>query len=240
MKFAIFNGKKCEAIKGGKANCPVCGAEMIPKCGEIKVHHWAHKGRRECDQWWENETEWHRAWKNRFPVEWQEIVHTDSNGEKHIADVKTSNNWIIEFQHSHLQPDERRSRNVFYGQLIWVVHGTRRKSDPVEFTQVINNSRQIGNNRNIRIAQIAGSKLLQEWKGTFLVFFDFDGNDIWWRAESTFDGLAYLMPFSRENFVNIHLGSDKKKFDEFNKFVQEMRGLIRNYELSLQRQRNRR
>lgn len=237
MKFAIFNGNKCEATKGAKATCPVCGAEMTPNCGEIKVHHWAHKGRRECDQWWENETEWHRSWKDRFPVEWQEVVHTDHNGEKHIADIKTSNNWIIEFQHSHLAPEERRSRNTFYGRLIWVVHGTRRKNDPVEFTRTINASKQVGNNKNIRVAPIVGCKLLQEWKGTFLVYFDFGGNVIWWRAESTIDGWAYLVPFSRENFVNIHLGADRRKIDEFNKFAQEMRGLIQNYELNLRRRR---
>ena len=51
--------------------------------------HWAHRGSRFCDPWWENETEWHRSWKGQFPVNWQEVVHQAETGEKHIADVKT-------------------------------------------------------------------------------------------------------------------------------------------------------
>jgi len=56
-----------------------------------------------CDNWWENETQWHRDWKNHFPVEWQEVVQIAEDGEKHIADVKTSEGWVVEFQHSYLK-----------------------------------------------------------------------------------------------------------------------------------------
>jgi hypothetical protein len=49
----------------------------------------AHKGRLECDPWYE-ETEWHRSWKDRFPLGWQEqIAYDPVTGEKHIADVRT-------------------------------------------------------------------------------------------------------------------------------------------------------
>ena len=87
MRFAINNDIKIEATKGAKGICPSCGSELIAKCGEVKVNHWAHKGSRNCDPWWENEMEWHRSWKTNFPTEWQEVVHFDSSGEKHIADV---------------------------------------------------------------------------------------------------------------------------------------------------------
>ena len=65
MKFALHGGKRVEAeanLKG--AVCQVCKAEVIAKCGDIKIHHWAHKSKRKCDHWWENETQWHRDWKN--------------------------------------------------------------------------------------------------------------------------------------------------------------------------------
>ena len=82
-----------------KGVCPSCGSELIAKCGEIVIHHWAHK--KKCsDHWWENETEWHRNWKDKFPKEWQEVVHFSDDGEKHIADVKTRNGFVIEFQHA--------------------------------------------------------------------------------------------------------------------------------------------
>src|SRR5690606_11582036 len=111
--YAIVDENKTEAFKGGKGNCPCCGSELIAKCGELKINHWAHKGARNCDTWWENETEWHRKWKNNFPKEWQEIIHFDEKGEKHIADVKTEKGWVLEFQHSYIKPEERNSRNLF-------------------------------------------------------------------------------------------------------------------------------
>lgn len=71
------------------------------------MNHWAHKGKLVCDVWWKNETAQHRAWKNNFPVEWQEIIHfDDSTGEKHIADTKTTEVWVLEFQHSPIKLEE--------------------------------------------------------------------------------------------------------------------------------------
>ncbi len=90
MKFALVDEIRCEAQPSLRGNCPACDHPMVAKCGEVKIWHWAHKSRRLCDPWWENETEWHRDWKNQFPVQWQEDVHKAENGEKHIADVKTA------------------------------------------------------------------------------------------------------------------------------------------------------
>ena len=126
MKFALINGERREAEPSRMGECPSCGNPVVAKCGEVRIKHWAHKARARCDAWWETETEWHRAWKNQFPSEWQEVIHYAENGEKHIADVKTDQGWVIEFQHSHIKPDERGSREDFYGKLIWVVDGNRR------------------------------------------------------------------------------------------------------------------
>jgi hypothetical protein len=106
---------------------------LVSKCGNTKVHHWAHKNTKECDSWWERETQWHRDWKNCFPVEWQEVVHKDQSGEKHIADIKTPDGLVVEFQHSHVTREERDSRETFYEHIIWVVDGTRRKMDYRKF-----------------------------------------------------------------------------------------------------------
>ena len=81
MKFALVNGEKAEAQKGLRGICVNCPSEMIAKCGDVKIPHWAHKSKVPCDSWWENETEWHRKWKNLFPREWQEKTHTDSATE---------------------------------------------------------------------------------------------------------------------------------------------------------------
>lgn len=129
MKFAMMNGERQEPQPGLVARCPGCGQEVIARCGEVKVWHWAHKGRRTCDPWWEPETAWHRAWKNLFPAEWQEIPMRAEDEGLHIADVRTPQGLVLEFQHSAIEPEERRTREAFYGKMIWVVDGTRLTRD---------------------------------------------------------------------------------------------------------------
>lgn len=134
MKFALLENNKIEATKGAKGICPSCGSELIARCGEVKINHWSHKKVHNCDPWWENETEWHRTWKNKFPIEWQEFIISDElTGEKHIADVRTSHGLVIEFQHSHIDPQERTTREKFYKKMVWVVDGTRLKRDYSRF-----------------------------------------------------------------------------------------------------------
>ncbi len=118
MKYAQSKGERLEAKPGLQGECLGCGRPAVAKCGDIKIWHWAHRGKRECDPWWENETEWHRKWKENFPMEWQEVIHTAENGERHIADVKTEQGWVLEFQHSHLDPQERQSRDNYYKKIV--------------------------------------------------------------------------------------------------------------------------
>lgn len=133
MKFAVVGEERREAQRGLSAVCPVCGAAVIAKCGDVRVWHWAHRGRRTCDHWWEPETPWHRAWKGEFPERWQEVIHRSEAGEKHVADVKTEKGIVIEFQHSFLRPGEREARESFYRNIVWVVDGLRLKRDRVQF-----------------------------------------------------------------------------------------------------------
>lgn len=123
MQLAVVNGDRIEAFPGGKAACPTCGAGMLAKCGPRIMHHWAHLGRRNCDPWWENETEWHREWKNCFPLTCREISHTAEDGEIHRVDIKTPTGIYIEVQHSSMTDAERVSREAFYKNLVWIVDG---------------------------------------------------------------------------------------------------------------------
>jgi competence protein CoiA len=124
MQLAIVDGIRVEAFSGGHGSCPVCGSETIAKCGPRIVHHWAHHRPQDCDPWWENETPWHRAWKNLFPIECREVLHTADDGEIHRADIKTPTGIVIEVQHSTMTDLERHSREKFYGNLAWVVDGS--------------------------------------------------------------------------------------------------------------------
>jgi competence protein CoiA len=119
-----MNGERCEAFPAGQGHCPTCGSKMAAKCGPRIMHHWAHAVRRNCDPWWENETPWHRKWKNLFPEQCREISHTASTGEVHRADIKTPTGIVIEVQHSPMTDAERLSREVFYKNMAWVVDGS--------------------------------------------------------------------------------------------------------------------
>jgi len=136
MQFALINGIKSAPCKNGLGNCPLCNEDVFARCGNIKVHHWAHKSKKVCDPWWENETLWHRTWKNHFPTNWQEFIQFDSiTNEKHVADLKSPDGLIVEFQHSYLTTEERLSRERFYQHMIWILDGTRRKNDLTRFNR---------------------------------------------------------------------------------------------------------
>ncbi|MFA3056929.1 CoiA-like domain protein [Acinetobacter pittii] len=125
MQLALVNNNRVEAFEGGRGNCPICGAVTIAKCGPKIINHWAHFRLRDCDSWWENETQWHRDWKNNFPSECREVSHVASDGEIHRADVKTSTGIIIELQHSPMSDKERISREEFYKNLVWIIDGSQ-------------------------------------------------------------------------------------------------------------------
>ncbi len=237
MKFALVDNQRHEATPGSSGVCPCCGQAMISRCGDIKVWHWAHKGRRTCDSWWEGETEWHRAWKENFPANWQEVVQKDGNGERHIADVKTDQGWVIEFQHSHLKPEERQSRDAFYPKLVWVVDGLKRKTDPERFKSALTNGFQVGKIPNFRRVRSGECALLREWSASRSpTFFDFGGGRvIWWLISGDPNGWSYVAPFSSADFVNLHLGKAPTLASEFGAFVADSRKLIRDYERNILR-----
>jgi hypothetical protein len=92
---------------------------VIAKCGQIKVHHWAHTVS-ECDPWWEPETEWHRSWKNAFAPDQVEV----SLGE-HRADVRNAKGMVLEFQNSVISPEEIEARELYYGKMLWIVNAEK-------------------------------------------------------------------------------------------------------------------
>lgn len=130
MKFAINDsGMRIKpSFSGQKANCPLCEGTLIGKCGEIYVKHWQHHNDRNCDPWKEHETEWHRKWKAKFPDDWQEII-IENEGEKHIADIKTYDGIVIEFQNSSISTSTIRIRENFYQDMIWVVNAKQFKDN---------------------------------------------------------------------------------------------------------------
>jgi competence protein CoiA len=215
MKFALAGDQRVEAYADGRGTCPFCSGEVIAKCGTQRVAHWAHRGIRECDSWAEKETDWHRAWKNNFPVECQEFIqHDGQSGEKHIADVRTPYGFVIEFQHSHLDPQERDARERFYRNMVWVVDGTRLKRDYPRFKNGKDNLRRTDRQGHFLLAFPEECFPAMWLDSSVPVIFDFrvvdDGrpseqfrDPLWCLLPGRVGGSAVVVGVSREQFVEV-------------------------------------
>ncbi|MDR2907489.1 MAG: hypothetical protein LBU91_05830 [Bacteroidales bacterium] len=210
MRFALIGDKREEAQPKQRGLCPCCFQPVIAKCGEQKVNHWAHSNKKNCDSWWETETEWHRSWKDNYSVEWQEVVLFDERtGEKHIADVRTAHNLVIEFQHSHIDPQERISREKFYKNMVWIVDGTRLQRDYPRFVKGKEENFSPTKQQGFYLVNFPDKVFPKNWlESSVSVIFDFQGvtqeQDILWcllpgRAE----GYAVVVAMLRKDFVDI-------------------------------------
>lgn len=213
LRFALVNNERSEAKPNLKGLCPGCLQPVTAKCGTQRSKHWAHLPDTPCtDRWWEPETEWHRSWKDKFPREWQEFVQHDKSGEKHIADVRTSFGLVIEFQHSHLDPQERAARERFYGNMVWVVDGTRLKRDYLRFTKG-DYLRWAINNTEFYLVPHPYECFPANWlESSVPVLFDFLGitkldlsdvrrEHLWCLFPDRAEGNAVLVPLLRKDFA---------------------------------------
>lgn len=197
MKFSLVDGERREPEPGFAGQCPGCAQPVIAKCGTERVWHWAHKGKRVCDPWWEPETEWHRQWKNLFPREWQESVHRSPTGEIHIADIKTPNGLVIEFQHSSIKAAERQSREDFYRKMLWIVDGTRLKNDRSRIDENLPRWQMLPES-NVELAYAPAAYFPRMWLNCSVpVLFDFDG----WSADEAKKPQSHLMCLLPSRFM---------------------------------------
>ncbi len=132
MQHAIdISGEKIKpSYSGQTAICDFCKEKVIGKCGKIYIWHWQHSHNANCDLWKEGETDWHRAWKNKFPNDWQEKIII-KNDEKHIADILTTSGIVIEFQNSMISSSIIAQRERFYEKMIWVINAQTFKNNLV-------------------------------------------------------------------------------------------------------------
>lgn len=129
MFKALVNNIVVEATKGAKGKCPHCRSDMIAKCGDIYTHYWAHKNKDDCDSWHESETIWHYIWKKTFGLEYAEKRITKGD-IWHIADIKTKDGIILEFQNSPISIEDIEKREEFYGErMLWIINGEKFKKN---------------------------------------------------------------------------------------------------------------
>lgn len=214
MRFALHNQIRIEAERGTKGQCPACGAALVAKCGTVRVPHWAHKGQRHCDPWWENETEWHRDWKQHFPGHWQEVLARSESREIHVADIKTPNGLVVEFQHSPISVPERDSREDFYGNMIWVLDGLRAKTDFGSFYDHVHfhAGKNIDAVRTVKINPLV-PRITSRWHHARRpVYLDF-GDDRLWQIPVEQEGWGkHVQVLSKVEFLSAVL-EDRGKLD---------------------------
>lgn len=208
MHLAIVDDVRMPPSPKAVGTCPVCGDPVLAKCGTMRVHHWAHRGTLACDAWWERELEWHRDWKNQFPIAWQESIRFADDGEKHVADIRTEAGLVIEFQHSAISPSERTAREAFYGNMVWVVDGTRLIRDRPRFLE--NKGLLDWTGKPGLFTTLVPEKVFQRnWIGsTAPVFFDFGPLDsqpdhLWCLLPDRVEGDAVVAAVSRSSFVKL-------------------------------------
>lgn len=154
-------------------------------------------------------------------MEWQEIVAIDEKtGEKHIADIKTNGNMVVEFQHSNISEEERISREKYYKDMIWIVDGTRRKRDFAHFVEAfkLNCIWRAGQKSSLYVLEFAHCHLPNEWLSSSVpVLFDFKGlldkNEEEYDKDPLRDPLWCLLPV-RGNNINVLFEFDRSKLVE--------------------------
>jgi len=95
-----------------------------------------------------------------------------------IADVKTAAGLVIELQHSPITPVERRSRELFYKSMIWVVDGLRYKRDLQAFSDVVMYGSVLQDNPMYLRPTPRGAGILKRWAPQqCAVFLDFGNHE---------------------------------------------------------------
>jgi competence protein CoiA len=214
MKIALINNMRVEPRPNQKGICPCCLEPVISKCGNQKVWHWAHKNLSTCDSWWENETEWHRMWKDSFPFEWQErIQYDEKNNKKHIADILSIHNLVVEFQHSYIDLNERNVRESFYKNMVWVVDGTRLKRDYPRFQSKIREFKSTIQ-KGVFSVEFKDEVFPKNWLNSSVpVIFDFQGlsidesdlykTSLWCLLPQTDSLSGLIVCLKKSDFINI-------------------------------------
>ena len=94
----------------------------------------------------------------------------------------------------------------------------------------------IGAGSVVRVPFSDECAILRDWVGgSAPVFIDFGGEeDLWWILKGSANGPAYVAPFPRGQFVEIHrVGATEEVRDIFEKFVNDIAALVSQHESNL-------
>jgi hypothetical protein len=127
MLIALYNGRRVRAHIAGSGALGTCPWTRLPvkACvGEI-LQYWAYVGGApKLPAGYEPESEWHEQWKATIEDAHCEVVMGPN--DEHRADIRGSDDTVIEIQHSRIDIRDSRARVDFYRthtdrRVIWVV-----------------------------------------------------------------------------------------------------------------------
>lgn len=107
--------------------CLSCNSQLQAVLQTEKTKHFRHASVDDCDSFNSNEDNlllWHRLWQSIVNIDNKECV-IEKNGKKHRADIYfPEKDLVIEIQHSHIEPEKIKNREIFYNSMIWIIDGT--------------------------------------------------------------------------------------------------------------------
>lgn len=158
------------------------------------------------------------------------MSHPAENGEEHRADVKTDQGCVIEFQHSHLDPQERAAREAFYQNMVWVVDGTRLKGDYPRFFEGRKNFMP-GHKQRFFLIHFPEECFPAAWiESSVMVIFDFQGtipsdsqdwvrNTLWCLLPGRAKRRAVMIAISRDAFVTTLMKQPRLLPDPLHEYI---------------------
>lgn len=128
-------------------------------------------------------------------------------GERHIADVYSEKDVVLEFQSYSIDPEEMRARENFYKKLVWIVNGRNNESDSFYFDEYLVGTTS-GDPMLKNLKWFGRSKLLAKWsQSTKHVYLDF-GSDIVWHlvAYDVTTKTGQVRAYAKAKFVHFFGG----------------------------------
>ena len=210
-----------DGTKNTSGFCPCCRKPLIAKVGSIRRPHWAHESVERCDEWKEDESDWHYKWreqfvdcKSKYDIDIENVI--EKGGKKHFYDARIDNRLSIVLPRMRLSGEQKREYENFFGEMVWIVGAKRseykllrrdleqRKIKPFD-----------GRYKSCYWMESSTKNFFDSWKDCArLVAFDFseasdkNENDMWTvLPEIEKCPFRYIVKFSTDEFVKRILGN---------------------------------
>ena len=207
-RIPVFNK---DGTKNHEGFCPCCGKSLNARAGEIRRPHWAHTSVERCDEWWENEEEWHYEWRKLIDitehsceVDIENVLEKDN--VRHFYDARINNRLSIILRRGKLSEDQIQQYESFFGDMLWIVEA--KKSNITRFHRMKDSGviREIAKRRGCYSMRRGETGFYEKWaKCKAPVVLDFGEN------EKNEKNLWVILPNNDERVFRYIINFSKKE-----------------------------